>query len=64
MPTGPPGYLQKLPLGIACPGKKTQLAVFLLMTVFAQTLFPFVRGHFMAFAFFSAGHGLYRCLLG
>lgn len=34
------------------------LAIFLLMTVFAQALLALVRGDFVTFAFFSARHNL------
>ena len=33
--------------------------LFLLVSVFSQALFSFVRGHFMALAFFSTWHGNY-----
>ena len=36
------------------------LTVFLLMPVFAQTLFAFVRGNFVTFAFSSARHILQK----
>jgi len=33
-----------------------RLFTFLFMSVFSQTFFTFVGGHFMPFSFFTAGH--------
>jgi hypothetical protein len=44
---------------VVCGGYfPNQENLFLFMPILAQTFFPFVRGHFMPFSFFSAGHGI------